>query len=169
MLPLNMKDIELFIFDFDGVMTNNNVYIDAKGNELVQCNRSDGLAFDALRKLNKKSYIISTETNAVVDARAKKLKIEALTGVSDKEKVIKNIAILKNFDLNKIFYVGNDLNDYLAIKLCGYTACPSNSHSLICKNVNYVLKKKGGEGVVLEILEDIFNIDLIKLMYQRKL
>lgn len=162
---LNIEEIELFIFDFDGVLTNNRVYLDEKGNELVQCNRSDGLAFDALRKLNKPVYIISTETNSVVKERAKKLKIKAFTGVEDKSKTIEDISRKNNLNLDNFFYIGNDINDYLAIQLCGYSACPSDSHNLITENVNFVLNAKGGEGVAREILEKIFKLDLVNILY----
>ena len=43
--------IDLFLFDFDGVLTDNNVYVDETGIESVKCNRSDGLGFQALQKL----------------------------------------------------------------------------------------------------------------------
>ncbi len=70
--------IDAFVFDFDGVLTNNFVHIDQSGNEWVSCNRSDGLAFDVLRVLQKPAYILSTEKNLVVTARARKLNIPAI-------------------------------------------------------------------------------------------
>ena len=58
-----LEKIEMIVFDFDGVLTNNLVFVDQDGKESVSCNRSDGLAFDVLRKLKKPSYILSTEKN----------------------------------------------------------------------------------------------------------
>ena len=72
---ININMIDAFVFDFDGVLTNNLVYLDHHGDEWVSCNRADGLAFDLLLKLNKPTYILSTEKNPVVTARAKKLKV----------------------------------------------------------------------------------------------
>ena len=66
----NIDNIDVFVFDFDGVLTNNMVYLDQNGKESVSCSRGDGLAFDALRKLKKSAYILSTEKNTVVSARA---------------------------------------------------------------------------------------------------
>ena len=60
-----LDNIDAFVFDFDGVLTNNLVHLDQDGKESVSCSRSDGLAFDVLRKLNKSSYILSTEKNKV--------------------------------------------------------------------------------------------------------
>ena len=156
---LSINDIDALIFDFDGVLTNNLVFLDDKGNELVCCSRSDGLAFDVLRKLEKPSYIISTEKNLVVAARAKKLKIEAIQGVSDKVEALLELIKIHDYDLKRILFVGNDLNDYSAMKLCGHTACPSDSHWEIKKLSDVILDVQGGKGVVRELLEKTLNIN----------
>lgn len=162
---INIDDIDAFVFDFDGVLTNNMVHLDQDGKEWVSCSRGDGLAFDVLRKLNKPAYILSTEKNPVVTARANKLKIPALQGIANKVEALNNLSTEQGYDLKRIFYVGNDLNDYRAIELCGYTACPSDSHQLIRSLAGYTLATKGGEGIVRELLEDIVQIDFIKTLY----
>ena len=161
---IKLDDIDLFIFDFDGVLTDNKVYLDQKGNEFVSCNRSDGMGFVVLNKIKKKVYIISTEKNKVVAARAKKLKVPAIYGVNKKYEVIKKLSKKINLNFKKIFYIGNDLNDYEAMKLCGYSACPSDSHKRIKKIATFVLDAKGGSGVVRELLEKIFKLNLLKYL-----
>ena len=162
---LSIDSIDAFIFDFDGVLTNNLVHINQDGKESVSCSRADGLAFDVLRKINKPTYILSTEKNPVVTVRAKKLKVPVLQGVGDKSRAIKEFTNKKGFKLENIFYVGNDLNDYNAMRLCGYTACPIDSHIKIKQLATYTLKTKGGEGVVREVLEDIMKLDFIQILY----
>jgi 3-deoxy-D-manno-octulosonate 8-phosphate phosphatase (KDO 8-P phosphatase) len=157
--------IDAIIFDFDGVLTDNLVYINQDGNESVCCNRSDGFAIDVLRKLKIPCYILSTEKNKVVKMRANKLQIEAIQGVNDKAKEVKNFSNLNNYKLDKVLYVGNDLNDYEAMKLCGYSVCPSDSHSEIKKIADIVLKSGGGKGVVREIVEDVLSINIIETLY----
>ena len=110
------------------VLTNNLVHVDQDGKETVSCSRSDGLAFDALKKLNKNCYIVSTEENSVVSIRAKKLKVPVIQGVVDKAEAVKELTIKYNYNLKNILYVGNDLNDYYAMKICGCSACPADSH-----------------------------------------
>ena len=68
----------MIVFDFDGVLTDNKVYLDQDGKESVSCSRADGLAFDVLHKLHKPVYILSTEKNPVVTARAEKIKVQAV-------------------------------------------------------------------------------------------
>ena len=162
---ITLENIDAFIFDFDGVLTNNLVFVDQDGKESVSCNRSDGLAFDVLRKLKKPSYILSTEKNLIVSARAKKLKIQAIQGVEDKVQELLILAKTNEYNLNRVLYVGNDINDYKAMKLCGYSACPSDSHEKIRSIATFVLQKKGGNGVVRELLEVKLNIDFIKILY----
>ena len=163
---MNIDNIEVFIFDFDGVLTNNLVYLNQEGGEMVACSRADGLAFDVLRKLKKPTFILSTEKNPVVTMRAKKIKIQAIQGVSDKVRAIENLSNKGKYDLDKILYVGNDLNDYLVMQLCGYTVCPADSHSKIKEISDVVLKTNGGNGVVRELLEDVLSLDFIKILYQ---
>tara|TARA_A100001011_G_scaffold399875_1_gene510709 strand:+ start:589 stop:1098 length:510 start_codon:yes stop_codon:yes gene_type:complete len=159
---ITLDDIDALIFDFDGVLTDNKVLIDQNGNEWVSCNRSDGLVFIILEKLKKPTYIISTEKNKVVASRAKKLKTPVLQGVENKSKVLKKLSIKKNFNLNRTLYVGNDLNDYEAIRLCGYSACPSDSHKKIKKISTFRLDAKGGSGVIRELIEKVLKFDILK-------
>ena len=163
--PISLDEIDVFIFDFDGVLTDNLVHLDQDGKEWVSCSRADGLAFDVLRKLEKPSYVLSTENNPVVSARAKKLKIQALQGVKNKADTLLTLSENKGYDLSRILYVGNDLNDFHVMKICGYTACPIDSHIKIKELSNIVLNTRGGEGMVRELLEDIFDLDFIKILY----
>jgi len=165
---MTLDEIDAFVFDFDGVLTNNLVQIDENGKESVSCSRADGLAFDVLRKLNKPAYILSTEKNLVVKARAKKLNIPAIQGVVDKVETIKKLAADNNYSLKNILYVGNDLNDYLVIQLCGYSVCPADSHPKIKGVSSVILSTNGGDGIVRELLEEVFNLDFIKILYQSK-
>lgn len=43
------KKIKLIVYDFDGVMTNNRVYVDQHGNETVQVKRADGLGISGIK------------------------------------------------------------------------------------------------------------------------
>jgi len=162
---MKFDDIDAFVFDFDGVLTDNLVYLHQNGKEMVVCNRSDGLAFDVLRKLNKPSYIVSTEKNPIVTARAKKLNIKAYQAVEDKVIAVSDLSIKYGHDVEKLCYVGNDVNDYKVMKYCGFSACPSDSHLSIIDIADIVLTSKGGDGVLRELLEDHFNINFIKTLY----
>lgn len=170
---LKWEDFHTLIFDFDGVFTNNKVYIDETGKEIVRCDRSDGLAFDILRKFQEKKkwniqyFILSKEKNQVVQKRAEKLKIKCFQDVSNKKLFIEEY-LKKRFgfieDAKKgVLYAGNDLNDLSAMRYCGYSIAPSDAHKLIKEKATLVLDKKGGEGFVRKIIEIIINFDAIAL------
>ena len=164
---ITIDNIDLFVFDFDGVLTDNLVHLDQNGTEWVSCSRADGLAFDVLRKLNKPSCILSTEKNAVVSARANKLGIPVLQGIGNKGESLRNFVKDKGYKLSKVLYVGNDVNDYNSMTICGYSACSADSHPKIKKISNFVLKTNGGKGVVRELLEDILSLDFIEILYKK--
>lgn len=69
-----LDDVDASIFDFDGVLVNNLVYLNQEDVESVAFTRADGLVFDVLRKLNKLAYILSIEKSSVLVMRAKKTK-----------------------------------------------------------------------------------------------
>ncbi len=166
-IEIDFYEIDAIVFDFDGVLTNNLVHLNQDGQEWVSCSRADGLAFDVLRKLKKPAFIVSTENNPVVTARANKLKIIALQGIRDKVESLKELAETNGFNLENILYVGNDLNDYHVMELCGYTACPSDSHKKIKSIANVVLKTRGGNGIVRELLEEVLCLDFINILYKK--
>ena len=74
-LKERFRKIRLVAFDFDGVFTDNMVYVFENGSEAVRCFRSDGIGLQKLKQLGIETAIISTESNPVVSARARKLKI----------------------------------------------------------------------------------------------
>ncbi len=131
---IELEKIDALVFDFDGVLTDNRVLVDQDGKEFVFCNRGDGLALDVLNKLGKSVYILSTEKNSVVTARAKKLKVPVIQVINNKVTALKTLAETNNLNLENILYIGNDLNDYHAMNLCGYSICPADSHKKIKKN-----------------------------------
>lgn len=166
--PILLENIQVIVFDFDGVLTNNKVYLSQEGKESVSCSRADGLAFDVLHKLQKPTYILSTEKNPVVTARAKKLKIPAIQGIKNKVDGIKQLIEKENFNLEDTLYVGNDLNDYHVMQICGYTACPADSHQKIKEISTIILKTLGGHGIVRELLEEVFQLNFIQILYPEK-
>jgi len=152
---INKKDIQLIIYDFDGVMTNNKVIVSEDGRELIIANRSDGLGVELLKKKGIKQIILSTESNNVVNARAKKLKLPVIYACKDKKNILKRYCKKMKYDLSNVAYVGNDINDLEAMKMVGYPIAPADAHIEIKKISKIITKTMGGDGVIRELL-DIF-------------
>jgi 3-deoxy-D-manno-octulosonate 8-phosphate phosphatase (KDO 8-P phosphatase) len=150
MTPIKIK---LIVYDFDGVMTDNKVYVDQDGKETVQVNRGDGLGISEIKKLGIKQIIISTEKNLVVMKRAEKLGIGCMQGIENKKAVLIDYCKNNKFDLQNVAYVGNDINDKEVMGIVGTTYCPLDAHKSIQDISDNTLKAKGGDGVIRELLD----------------
>jgi 3-deoxy-D-manno-octulosonate 8-phosphate phosphatase (KDO 8-P phosphatase) len=162
-------DIHTIVFDFDGVFTNNKVWVSSDGVESVQCDRADGLGLDFLRyAIQKQSlsldvFILSKESNPVVTVRAKKLKINCHHAVGDKVNFMDTY--LREYHPNNkspydgLMYVGNDLNDLMLIKRAKFSVVPSDAHQLVLDNANIILPKAGGDGFVRLLIEKLLRIN----------
>jgi len=157
LLNIKTENIKLIVYDFDGVMTDNKVYVDKNGNEMVQTNRADGLGVSEINKLGLEQIIISTETNPVVSYRAIKLGIKCLQGIDNKKGALKNHCIDNNINLENVVYIGNDINDKEVMEVVGITFCPNDAHESIKTISDHILMSKGGDGVVRELLDLITN------------
>lgn len=152
-----MQAFKLVVYDFDGVMTNNRVYVDQNGAEMVQVNRADGLGVAEIKKLGIEQIIISTEKNRVVSLRANKLGISCLRGIDNKKAALMDYCQKNDIDLKNVAYVGNDINDKDAMEIAGFTFCPADAHKSIKAISDHILKTKGGNGVVRELLDFIIE------------
>ena len=85
------RRVRLVAFDFDGVFTDNAVYVSQDGTETVRCVRSDGLGLQTLTALGVATIVISTETNPVVAARSRKLAIRCIQGCDDKRSALEGV------------------------------------------------------------------------------
>jgi YrbI family 3-deoxy-D-manno-octulosonate 8-phosphate phosphatase len=146
-------NLELIVYDFDGVMTDNKVYVDQNGNETVQVNRGDGLGVAEIKKMGIQQIIISTEKNTVVSSRATKLGIPCLQGIENKKTALIDYCKENDIDLKNVAYVGNDINDNDVMGNVGITFCPADAHDSIKAISDHALKTKGGQGVIRELFD----------------
>jgi D-sedoheptulose 7-phosphate isomerase len=147
----NSQSIKLIVYDFDGVLTANRVWVQQDGTESVACNRSDGWWIKEVTKLGIEQFILSTETNPVVEARAKKIGLPVLQGQSDKQAALRKLCDSKSLDLKNVCYIGNDVNDLGCFEITGYRLAPKDSHPTILKLATQVLPAKGGAGIVRHV------------------
>ena len=159
------KDIHTIVLDFDGVFTNNKVWVDQDGVESVRCDRGDGLAFDLLRNFMHKNdwalkcFILSKETNPVVTTRAKKIQVDCVQSCANKANYLSSYLTDQNLNPAGLVYLGNDLNDLPGMLAAGFVVAPSDSHSVILKHADLVMPQKGGEGFVRAVIELLIGIE----------
>jgi YrbI family 3-deoxy-D-manno-octulosonate 8-phosphate phosphatase len=152
-----LESVLLIVFDFDGVFTDNTVYVTQDGSESVRCWRSDGLGLSRLQNIGVQSFIISTETNNVVSARANKLKIPYKQGIENKAAAILETCQELAISPEQTMFVGNDINDIPAFKSIGVPVAVADAYPEIFPYVLYRTQKPGGFGAVREICDLIFH------------
>ena len=152
-----LSTVRLVVFDFDGVFTDNTVYVTQNGVESVRCWRSDGLGLARLRSIGIETFIISTEINPVVTARAQKLKLPFKQGVHDKGVEILATCQDLQIDPQQTMFVGNDINDIPAFQSIGIPVGVADSYPEIYPYILYRTQKPGGLGAVREICDLVFN------------
>lgn len=149
--------IRVVAFDFDGVFTDNAVYVTQDGVESVRCWRSDGIGLSRLRGVGVEPLILSTEINPVVSVRAKKLKTECRQGIEDKAEAIIEFCRSLGVDPVQAAFVGNDVNDIPAFKSVGLPIAVSDAYPEIFLHVLYRTARQGGHGAVREVCDLIFR------------
>ena len=145
--------IELVVFDFDGVFTDNRVLVFDDGREAVLCNRGDGMGLELLRAQGVPTVVLSTEKNPIVAARCGKLRMEFQQGLANKVEVLRNLAVEKDVDLSAVVYVGNDVNDLECMQAVGFAIVPSDAHAAVRPHADLVLSSPGGFGAVREVCD----------------
>jgi YrbI family 3-deoxy-D-manno-octulosonate 8-phosphate phosphatase len=153
--------VRLIAFDFDGVFTDNMVYVFETGTEAVRCFRSDGIGLQKLKKFGIETVIISTEANPVVSARARKLKMRCIQDCPDKRAALEDIAREKNISLAEIAFVGNDINDLACLECVGLPIVVQDAYPEVVSTAVFQTKRPGGHGAVREIC-DLFERTLSK-------
>lgn len=153
-----MKEIKLIVYDFDGVMTDNHVFVDENGKETVMVNRGDGWGVNMIRALGIRQVIISTEVNPVVEKRANKLKLDVIHGVEDKRITVIKYCEQEGIDLQDVMYIGNDLNDYEAMNVVGVKGVPADAEPEVKKIADWVSRKNGGDGVVRDLARTLSEV-----------
>jgi YrbI family 3-deoxy-D-manno-octulosonate 8-phosphate phosphatase len=148
-------DICLIVFDFDGVMTDNRVWVSAHGEEWVACNRGDGLGLARLRRLGVDLIVISTEENPVVGARCRKLKLEYEQGVANKVDCLRALLTARGIDPAQVIYVGNDVNDLECMRLVACSVAVADAHPDVRVEADVLLTRSGGHGAVRELCDRV--------------
>ncbi len=151
-----IRQIRLIAFDFDGVFTDNMVYVFEDDSEAVRCFRGDGVGLRKLELGGIETVIISTETNPVVAARSRKLGIRCVQSCEDKRAALETIVQERGLSLAQVAYVGNDINDLPCLICVGLPIVVQNAHPDVIPYALYQTKTRGGHGAVREIC-DLFE------------
>ncbi len=148
-------DVDAVITDFDGVHTDDHMYVDQDGHETVRVSLSDGMGIALLRRAGVRLLVLSTERNPVVAARAAKLAIAVQQGVDDKAAALKSWLAAEGIDPARAAYLGNDLNDLACLESVGWPVATPDAHWSVRAAARVVLSHPGGSGAVRDLCERV--------------
>lgn len=158
LLPLIQRDtfvkiannIKILGIDFDGVMTDNRVYVFEDGREAVVCSRLEGYGLRRAMAAGVYVFILSTEKNSVVSARAKKLDIDCYQDIADKVDAYAKILEQRGLDFSCAGFIGNDINDKAILQRVALPIIVNDSHEVLDDLAAFRTLKRGGDGAVRE-------------------
>ncbi len=158
---INLDNIHTIVFDFDGVFTDNFVYVDSNGVETIRCSRADSYGVTILKDFSTiKSldyFVLSTESNPVVIKRCEKMGLDYHIGIANKWEYLRDWLRTNRPGISEpemgVLYFGNDINDLEVISHVGYSLAPLDAHPKVKSLATQVLKSLGGQGFVREGIE----------------
>ena len=153
--------IKALVTDFDGVHTDNSVFLDMDGREFVRCSRADGMGIEMLRRRGLKLLILSRESDGVVAARARKLQMECAHDVKDKLPFLDAWRQRNGLSWQELAYIGDDINDLECLEACGLSVAPCNARAEVKEVCQIVLKCSGGDGALRELCDHLIDSALV--------
>ncbi|WP_298392132.1 HAD family hydrolase [Flavobacterium sp.] len=154
-----MNDIDTFIFDVDGVLTDSSVHVSQNGEMLRIMNIRDGFAMKAAIESGYNVCIISGGNNEGVRIRLRNLGITDIHLASpNKVETFKEYTELYNINPEKVLYMGDDIPDYHVMQLVGLPTCPQDAVAEIKAISKYISHKNGGKGAVREVIEQVMKV-----------
>ena len=152
-----LERVRFAVFDFDGVFTDNRVWVNEHGDEALAFSRSDGLGLRRLEEVGVRSLIVSLEQNPIVGARARKLRVDCVQGVGDKLSVLRERTGELGVALQDTAYVGNDINDAECLRAVGVPVVPADAWPEVKALAQWVLSRPGGNGCVREFCDAVWE------------
>ncbi len=149
--------VKLLALDFDGVLTDDRVWVSEEGLESVAAHRGDGFGIGRLREHGVEIAVISRESNPVVAARCRKLGVTAYQGILDKASQLQQLLQERGLEPAASVFVGNDLNDLPCFSVAGCAVAVADAHPQVRAAADIVLARPGGQGAVRELCDLILD------------
>ncbi len=158
-----IPDIQMFLTDCDGCLTDGGMYYSENGDELKKFHTLDGMGMRLLKKKGILTGIITGEKRNLNYRRSEKLKLDIFEdGIEDKLDKVKQLCRKYHIDLEHVAYVGDDINDLDVIKAVGFGCCVSNGIQEVKEAANYVTHRQGGNGAVREVIDILLTYNQIE-------
>lgn len=150
--------IKYLVIDVDGTMTDAGIYYDEHGNELKKFCTKDAAGFFAARRAGIQILVLTGRECAATTRRLTEMKVDYLVQ-NCKNKVTYLTQFMSEHQITgeEMGYLGDDLNDLPAMKMCGFVGCPEDACAEVKDRADYVSTVKGGYGAVRDIIEHMLR------------
>lgn len=149
------KSIRMVVTDFDGVITDNCVYINEDFSMSRKLNFKDIMGFFLLKRNGIDISIISGEKNSAIETMAKKFQItEIHQNIRIKIDVLKDILKKYNLTQEEYVYIGDDVNDLECLNFAKYKITVPHAVEKV-KNVDkiQITQSEAGNGAFREVAD----------------
>ncbi len=158
LLEEKLRRIELVVMDVDGTLTDGAMYYSAEGEAMKRFSTRDGMGITLLHRAGIRTAIITSEDSPIVIARAAKLMIgSVIIGSRNKKQSLLELVEKVGTILERVAYIGDDVNDAVPMNMCGGSACPADAVEIIRSTAQFISRHNGGNGAVREFAEAILK------------
>lgn len=155
----NFRNINTFIFDVDGVLTNSQVLVLEDGKLLRSMNIRDGFAIKEAIKQGYRICIITGGKSTGVKKRLQNLGVKDIyLGQTDKMEAFEEYLYTYDLNAEHILYMGDDLPDLPVMKKVAVAACPRDAAPEVIGSANYVSGTNGGAGCARDVIEKVMRL-----------
>ena len=148
------KNIQLALFDVDGVLTDGSLYYGADGEVQKKFNVSDGHGLKMLQEKGIQVGIISAKKSNALTNRLNALDIQhQYTGISNKLNAFEQLLNQCQISAEHTCFTGDDVIDIPVMQHCGLSFSVDNGHYSVKKIADWVTPMMGGSGAARAICD----------------
>lgn len=149
------KSIKMVVTDFDGVITDNCVYINEDFSMSRKLNFKDIMGFFLLKRNGIDISIISGEKNSAIETMAQKFQItEIHQNIRIKIDVLKDILKKYNLTQEEYVYIGDDVNDVECLNFAKYKITVPHAVEKVKKvDKIQITQSEAGNGAFREVAD----------------
>lgn len=148
-----LSKIKLLVIDVDGTMTDAGIYYDEHGNELKKFCTKDAAGYFAAHQVGIRLMVLTGRECQATTRRMQEMKFDYIVqNVKDKSAYLADFMTVNGLTKEEVGYIGDDLNDFAPMQLCGFVGCPADACEEVKACADYVAQVKGGSGAVRDVI-----------------
>ena len=154
------RNINTFVFDVDGVLTDGMVYVFDNGEQVRKMSIKDGFALQLAIRKGYRVLVISGGQSSAVASRLRKLGIsDVFMGITDKRAILLEYMSSRSISREEVLFMGDDIPDFMAMKEAGIPSAPADARPEIIRQATYISMYQGGNGCVRDVIEKVLKLN----------